>query len=227
MEILSIALEANSGAAVVQTCYATVVEASLHSRAVWEAFTNHPDVVRVHEMLLLTGARAPVRENIKLKIISICGGHLPSACPLSKPEIVAQYWNIVSRILPKVIQHAEQSDQLFGIAEHVFRTDDEHHRNEESLRAYLACWSTLLLGYRHRETPGGSEVDRVVFGFTRLLRCCIASLRSFKKPLNACSLMISISEKFVFIRRYVLILSFIPFFISKFITPTLDAMFPR
>jgi ubiquitin carboxyl-terminal hydrolase 34 len=200
---MSIALEANNGAAVVQICYDAIVEASLHSRVVWEAFTNHPDVVRMHETLLLTDARAPVREHIKLKIISICGGHLPSTCPLSTFEIVAQYWGIVSRILPTVIQHPEQSVQLFDLAEYVFRTDDEHRRNEESLRSYLTCWSTLLLGYRHREIVGGSEADQVVYGFTKLLRCCITSLKSFKKPLNACSLMTSIFDKFVFVRRYV------------------------
>ena len=206
MEILSIALEADSGAVVAQTCYATIVEASLHSRAVWEAFTNHSEIVHVHETLLLTDTRAPVREHTKVKINSICGGHLPSACPLNKPEIVAQYWSIVSIILPKVVQHAEQSDQLFGIAEILFRANDEHYRNEEFLREHLTCWSTLLLSYRHREIPGGSEVDQVVFGFARLLRCCITSLKSFKKPLNACSLMISISETLVFMRRYVLTL---------------------
>jgi ubiquitin carboxyl-terminal hydrolase 34 len=203
MEILSIALKPDGDAAVVQTCYATIVEASLHSRAVWEAFTNHSEVIRLHETLLLVDARASMREHIKLKVISICGGHLPSTCPLKKSEIVAQYWNTISEILPQAVRYAKQSVQLFDVAEHVFRTNDEYHRNEESLRSYLNRWSTLLLSYRHVETPGGSEVDQVVFGFTKLLRCCVLSLKSFKRPLNATSLMTSISEKLVFVRRYV------------------------
>jgi ubiquitin carboxyl-terminal hydrolase 34 len=208
MEILSVALEADGGATVVQTCYAAIIEASLHSRAVWEAFTAHSEVVRVHEMLLLIDGREPMRDHIKLKMVSICGGHLPSTCPLSKAEVVARYWSIVSEVLPKVVQHAEQSVQLFSIAEHVFRTNDEYHRNEEMLRSYMSRWSTLLLGHKHKEIPGGSEVDQVVLGFTKLLQSCVSSLKSFKRPLNASSLIASISEKFVFLDRYVLSLCY-------------------
>lgn len=116
-------------------------------------------------------------------------------------ELAAFYWKVISSILPDTVQWSGQSAQLFGIAEQVFRRNDESDRDENSLRGFLSTWSGLLLNYEHEEASlfiiyratyansvhqfvGRDDVDTVVMGFTKLLLCCIQSLKSFKKPLN-------------------------------------------
>lgn len=203
IRILSVALETNDDAVVVQDSYAAILEASLHSRAVWEAFVNNPETPRLHQTLLLMDSRQSVREHIARKVASVCGGDLPSTCPLTKGEIAARFWVIISAILPEAVRHPELAQQLFEIAEHVFRANDEYDRNEESLRLFLTQWSALLLKHEPREFVGREKPDHVVRGFTKLLLCCILSIKSFKKPVNAGMLMEQIFKKYIFTQRYV------------------------
>jgi len=65
----------------------------------------------------------------------------------------------------------------------------------------LMSWSNLLLSYTHEEFVGRDETDFVVLGFTKLLLCCILSLKSFKKPLNAGPLMEQVFHKFLFVPK--------------------------
>ncbi|KAF1847395.1 uncharacterized protein K460DRAFT_57668 [Cucurbitaria berberidis CBS 394.84] len=199
VKILSVALGTNDDAAVVQDSYAVLLEASLHSRAVWEAFINNSDSTRLHQILLLTDPRQPVRMHIAMKIASVCGGDLPSTCPLTKGEVAARFWSTIWAILPEAVLHPEQSQQLLEIAEHVFRANDEYDRNENSLRLSLTQWSNLLLKHEHMGFVGREETDHVVLGFTKLLLCCIFSLKSFKKPVNAGTLMERIFRKYIFV----------------------------
>ncbi|CAO2651506.1 Nn.00g040760.m01.CDS01 [Neocucurbitaria sp. VM-36] len=200
MRILSVALETNDDAAIVQDSYAVILEASLHSRVVWQGFANSVDSPRLHKIMLLIDARQSVRGSIARKIASVCGGDLPSTCPISKGEMAGRFWGIISEILPEAVRYPEQSQQLFEIAEHVFRANDEYNRNEESLRSSLTHWSILLLKHDHREFVGREETDPVVLGFTKLLLCCILSMKSFKKPVNAGTLMEQIFKKYIFVR---------------------------
>lgn len=199
MKIVSVALETQGSATVAQEAYATILEAALHSRAIWETFTCHADVHLIHRMLLLAQPRETVRGYITRKIASICGGDLPSTCPITRAETASRFWAIISAILPEAVHHAEQSRQFFEIAELVFRANDEYDRNEDSLRSMLNHWSTFLLSHEHEEFPGRDQVDNVVFGLTKLLLCCILSLKSFKKPVNAGSLMEQIFRKYLFV----------------------------
>ncbi|KAH7374400.1 hypothetical protein BKA66DRAFT_174381 [Pyrenochaeta sp. MPI-SDFR-AT-0127] len=200
VKILSVALETNDEATVVQDSFAVILEASLHSRAVWEAFVDNPDAPRLLQVLLLTDRRQPLREQISKKVASVCGGDLPSTCPLTKGEVAARFWSIISVILPEAVRHPSESQQLFEIAEHVFRANDEYDRNEESLRSLLKQWSNLLLKHTHEEFVGREETDYVVLGFTKLLLCCILSIKSFKKPVNAGSLMEQVFKKYIFVQ---------------------------
>ncbi|PSN73883.1 ubiquitin C-terminal hydrolase-like protein [Corynespora cassiicola Philippines] len=189
--------------AIVTNCYATILEASLHSHAVWEAFMNSPQVVPLHEVLLLLDPRKNIRENTAQSIASVCGGDLPSTSPLNRAETASRFWSILSTILPGAAKYPEASKQLFEISEHVFRVHDEYSRDEVSLRQYLANWSDLLLQYKHQEVVGRDDVDFVVMGFTKLLLCCIPSLKSFKKPLNSGSLMEQVFTKFLFVPKVI------------------------
>jgi ubiquitin carboxyl-terminal hydrolase 34 len=203
VSILSVALETKEDSSIVQNCYGVILEASLHSRSVWEAFVKHADVPRLHQILLLEDSRQTLRHSIAKKIASVCGGDLPSTCPITKGEIAAHFWITMSTILPDTVRHSMQSEQLFWIAEQVFRAKDEYDRTEELLRASLTQWSDLLLSHEHHEFVGREETDFVVFGFTKLLLCCILSLKSFKKPINAGTLMEQIFKKYMFSIRYV------------------------
>lgn len=210
MSILSAAIETNEEAAFVQDAYAVILEASLHSRVVWETFVNNANTASIHEALLLGDSRQPVREHVAKKIASVCGGDLPSTCPLPKGEIASRFWTIISAILSGAVRQPEQSQQLLEIAEHVFRANDEYDRNEESLRSLLLRWSELLLNHNHHAFVGREEIDYVVLGFTKLLLGCILSIKSFKKPLNAGTLMEKIFERYIFVKRYATPLMDIP-----------------
>jgi ubiquitin carboxyl-terminal hydrolase 34 len=206
VKFVLVMLDVPNFVAAAQDAYAAILEASLHSRAVWIAFTRHPESHQMHQSLLLAQPIQPIREHVGRKIASICGGHLPSTCPISKAETAAHFWSIISAILPASVQYSGQSQQLFEIAEHVFRTNDEYDRNEQHLRSLLSQWSTILLDYEHKECPGREETDYVVLGLTKLLLCCTLSIKSFKKPVNAGSLMTEVFKKYLFVIRYVIFL---------------------
>ena len=204
VSILSVAIEMNEDAMVIHDCYGVILEASLHSRVIWEGFIKHPQVPSLHRILLLEDSRQSVRENISRKIDSVCGGGLPFTCPLSKGEIAGQIWAGISAILPDTVRYPKQCRQLFTMAEHVFRVQDEYERNEGSLRSLMITWSDLLLEHKHEEFVGREETDFVVSGFTKLLLSCIMSLKSFKKPINAGNIMEQIFKRYIFTKRYVL-----------------------
>lgn len=165
----------------------------------WEAFKNHPELQCIHKTLLLSQHNQLLREQTARKILSICGGDLPSTCPITKAETASGFWGIISSLIPDVVHYPEQSQQLLEIAAQVFRTHDEYDRNEEALRSFLSHWSRLILDHEHQEFAGREEVDYVVFGLTKLLLCCILSLKSFKKPVNAGPLMAQIFKKYIFV----------------------------
>lgn len=152
-------------------------------------------------MLLLGDARQSVREHIARKIASVSGGDLPSTCPITKGEIASRFWTVINVILPDAVRYPEQSQQLFEIAEHVFRANDEYERNEALLRSSLLRWSDLLLSHDHQSFAGRDEIDFVVLGFTKLLLGCVMSIKSFKKPLNGGALMEKIFNKYIFVKR--------------------------
>ncbi|KAH8724367.1 hypothetical protein GQ44DRAFT_773290 [Phaeosphaeriaceae sp. PMI808] len=199
MKIIVVALKTPDFAQVAQDAYATILETSLHSRIAWETFISHTDTHLVHQMLLLAQPNQTTREHVARKIASICGGDLPSTCPITKAETAARFWALISAILPDAVQYPGQSQQLFEIAEHVFRSNDEYDRNEQHLRSKLAEWSTMLMSHEHTEFPEREEIDHVVHGLTKLLLCCVLSLKSFKKPVNSGSLMTDVFKKYLFV----------------------------
>lgn len=79
MSVLYKALETEfENIRVVCDCYATILEASLHSRKVWEAFVCREDIRGLHKTLLLVDPRITLRHGIVQSIASVCGGDLPS-----------------------------------------------------------------------------------------------------------------------------------------------------
>jgi len=192
-----------SMASVAQNAYATILEASLHSIDIWKAFVGHVESHGVHSVLLLSQPIVSVREHVARKIASICGGDLPSTSPVKQTDTATHFWTVISKIISEAKRYPGQSKQLFELADHVFRAQDEHNRDEEYLRSLLAQWGSLLLQHDHHEFPGREEIDHFVLGLTKLLLCCILSIKSFKKPVNAGSLMVQVFKKYLFVNRYV------------------------
>ncbi|KAF2112644.1 hypothetical protein BDV96DRAFT_524740 [Lophiotrema nucula] len=204
LHILTIALRADhENPALACSCYATILEGALHSKKIWNVFMTREDVPALHLRLLLTDPRKILRDQITLSIASLCGGSLPSTSPLTSADTAQQFWSIISAVLPEAVKYPGQAQQLFTIAEQVFRSHDENSRDEEALRSSLTVWSDLLLRYKHDEFVGRNEIDFVVLGFTRLLLSCIPSLKSYKKPLNAGPLMEQLFRKFLFVPQVV------------------------
>ena len=181
--------------------YCTIIEASLHSRGVWDAFISHSTTGSLHGALLLSDRRSILRESVAKTISSVCGGGLSPTSAITETDTAASFWHLISNILSQTVQLSGQSEQLFGLADSVFRKYDEHNRDEPTLRSYLATWSTHLLNYDHKEKVGRDNADPVVIGFTKLLLNCVTSLKSFKKPLNAGSLIHKIWLKFLFVPK--------------------------
>lgn len=178
--------------------YCTIVEASLHSRGIWNAFINHAKVGPLHGRLLLHDGRKLLREGVAKAISSVCGGGLSPTFAITETDTATAFWQFISSVLPQAVHFSPQSEELFELADQVFRKYDEHNRDEASLRSYMTTWSALLLSYDHEEKVGRDEVDAVVLGFTKLLLSCVSSLKSFKKPLNASSLIDRVWRKFLF-----------------------------
>ena len=78
MRILAAALEMPDKVSLACNAYATVLEASLHSRNVWAAFVERDDISALHCKLLLVDPRVKLRHGVAQSIASVCGGELPS-----------------------------------------------------------------------------------------------------------------------------------------------------
>ncbi|KAK7181105.1 ubiquitin carboxyl-terminal hydrolase, partial [Paraphaeosphaeria sporulosa] len=199
LDLVSIALDSKTDMGVhAYESYCTVVEASLHSRGIWNAFINHDKAGPLHGALLLRDGRKLLREGVAKAISSVCGGGLSPTFAITEADTSSAFWQFISSVLPQAVQFPRQSEELLDLADQVFRKHDEHNRDEVSLRFYLATWSALLLSYVHKEKVGRDEIDCVVLGFTKLLLSCVSSLKSFKKPLNASSMIDRIWRKFLF-----------------------------
>jgi ubiquitin carboxyl-terminal hydrolase 34 len=202
LDLVSTSLSMEPSRFVVQA-YATIIEASLHSRGIWDAFINAATVPNLHKTLLLDYPSQEVRSDIAKVISSVCGGALSPSSALTESDTATSFWRLISSVLPHAVECPGQSEQLFDLADLVFRKYDEIERDEASLRLYLTAWSDLLLRYHHVEIVGRGETDFVVLGLSRLLLSCISSLKSFKKPLNAGQLVEKIWNKFLFVPRVV------------------------
>ena len=54
-------------------CFATILEASLHSSIVWTSFKNRPDISDLMRNLLLDDPRPSVRKGVADAVAGVCG----------------------------------------------------------------------------------------------------------------------------------------------------------
>ncbi|CAI6334505.1 unnamed protein product [Periconia digitata] len=203
LELVSLSLVDITSHPVALASYATIIEASLHSRGVWDAFVTNNKSMPLHRKLLLDEPHKELRQGIAKVISSVCGGGLSPSSALTETETASSFWKMISPVLPYVVEHPDRSLQIFQLADEVFRKYDESNRDEATLRSYLSTWSDVLLHYRQDEEVGQGEVDFVVHGFSKLLLSCISSLKSLKKPLDAGQLVERLWSKFLFVPKVV------------------------
>lgn len=73
VSILSIMSKLPQGGLHARQCYSTIIEASLHSRRVWETFVKRPDFLDLHLQLLLKTEQLSLRSGIAKSIEGLCG----------------------------------------------------------------------------------------------------------------------------------------------------------
>lgn len=67
-------------------CFATILEASLHSNIVWTSFKNRPDVSGLMRSLLLDNPRPGVRKGVADAVTGVCGPLPKSVLVLTKVD---------------------------------------------------------------------------------------------------------------------------------------------
>lgn len=93
-------------------------------------------------------------------------------------------WKIIYQALPEAQRQALVADDFFGLAQDVFRANERLNAEESRVRDIVANLINRLLTHGHVEKMDLPIVDFGVLGMSRLLMCCVVSLRSFKKPLD-------------------------------------------
>lgn len=94
------------------------------------------------------------------------------------------FWRILYEAMPQAKQFPLLSSEFFDLIQDVFRADEILNSDESQVRAIIDNVSTSLLTYAHAERIDLQLVDMGVLGMSRLLACCVISLRSFKKPID-------------------------------------------
>ena len=91
--------------------YCTIIEASLHSRGVWDAFISHSTTGSLHGALLLSDRRSILRESVAKTISSVCGGGLSPTSAITETDTAASFWHLISNILSQTVQLSGQTAQ--------------------------------------------------------------------------------------------------------------------
>lgn len=177
--------------------YGTIVEASLHSRKVWEAFSSKPTAEDIHCWLLIENSDLKVRAQVRNSIEGVCQS---TATPIAvqPQEFVHFYWKVISKLIPYSIEHSRQSSELLATAASIFPCREDVAGEEATLRGYLIEWGALLLKHVNMQVVGRDEVDDFLLGLSRLLSLCVYFLKSYKQPINAGSLMDDVFTRFLF-----------------------------
>jgi len=177
--------------------YGTIIEASLHSRKVWEAFSGKSTTEEIHRWILIENSDLEIRTQARNSIEGVCK-NFATPIAVEPQEFVQFYWKVISNLIPCSIEQSKQSSQLLAAAASIFPCCEDVARDEATLRSYMIEWGALLLKHVHLQVVGRDEVDDFLLGLSRLLSLCVYFLRSYKKPINAGSLMDDVFTRFLF-----------------------------
>ena len=150
--------------------FSCALEASLHSRPFWTAFSARSDVPELVQHLILGDARSRLRENIAEIISDFCKSparYVWSTLTLmirythvndrpsqvAAPDLTRFLWRLLSSILPTITERSKQvrSAPLFDASLAVLRAIGDLRRDVLDLDTYVSEWGNLLIGHVHEE----------------------------------------------------------------------------
>lgn len=79
---------------------------------------------------------------------------------MSAEEFASFYWQIISMVLPRSIEHPGQCKELFEVALRVFWEANKSDPNskEDQIRSCLQAWASILLNQVHREVSASANI---------------------------------------------------------------------
>ncbi|KAI9723365.1 MAG: hypothetical protein M1812_001249 [Candelaria pacifica] len=197
-------------------CFATIVEASLHSDVIWKVFTERSDVKEILSSVLTMDGRIDLRRGVADTILGVCAS-VPRATRVPAAGFASYFWRILSDILPETLHYRAYSREFFELSLSVFRYLGELSTESLDLNSCIRNWGNLLLNCGHEEYIGRESEDHFISGLTNLLRWAVQLAKSSKKPLRLGNLLEKVFSTHLFP-------DLSPFTTSSSITPLVPAV---
>lgn len=173
------------------TIYQTLLLACHADGAVWSAFSQHPDVFKLHNLLLLDEDSA---------LSGSVGQIISNACQDTNTtrDVPDFYWRVITVGLSEALGSGSLSGNFFTLAVDVLQADQAIQNDEASVRSLIERLITELWSHQHTESPPLFIPDVALTGLLRLLRFATTILKSHKKPLNLQGLPTRLFKQFLF-----------------------------
>ena len=165
------------------SCFASILDASAHSRSVWDRFRTHPAAPALFRSLWLCNSKPTVRKATVAAVKSLCVA-LPPPEVFDAQDFIAFFWDRIVNLIPEAPAYHAHSEQFFEIALEILRRKEELSPDTLPLVSYLQDWSEVLLRFNHNEFVGRCSVNPLIAGLTPLIYWCVQSMKAKKKPLD-------------------------------------------
>ena len=175
--------ESDTNSRLVCVCFELILQASLRSPSVWQAFKDHPQTAALLAKLWLKAPREEVRNAAALALKSSLSQRPAWEGP-SSSDFVSFFWNRIVTLVPVVVEQQGYSEQFFEIAVALLGCMSDDAESTLPLRTYVQDWTGLLLGVQHNDFPAKLSAEAVVAGLSRLLHQCTTAIRSQAEPLD-------------------------------------------
>ena len=164
-------------------CFELILQASMRSSPVWQAFKDNPQTAALLAKLWLGVSREEVRNAAATALKNALSKQLTWEDPSSN-DLVSYFWSRIVVLVPSVVEQKGHSEQFFEIAVAALRSISDEGLSDLPLRTYVLDWTELLLGIQHNDFPAKVSVEMVVAGLSRLLHQCIKAITSKGEPLD-------------------------------------------
>ena len=153
----------------VSNSFATLIEASLRDKNMWDALKQNTQVQDLVFNLLLAEPRQGIRKEVAEIAFGLCGNSPAqkqdpngdrTSTKLSTPlaiDIVAMLWASLTALFPRTLDYAQSSQEFFQVALIVFESVAVMSPGEVFYGEYLREWGNILLGHRTREVSSPEE----------------------------------------------------------------------
>ncbi|KAM5459241.1 putative ubiquitinyl hydrolase 1 [Microsporum canis] len=212
---LSIPLDESTLQRLISGSFATLIEASMNDDHVWFALKDYNQMPDLISSLLLSEPRPGIRKDIAEIIFNLCGtsplqknywsnkvskdaiptGNLATA---TGADMVETFWESISALLPRTVEHAQLSQEFFEVALVTFHTVAMLPTTEMPYTEYVRDWGNILLSHNGKEFVGRERVDYIILGFAYLLKMCLELAISENINAGTGRLMESLFTTFLF-----------------------------